>query len=212
MSRVITIGREFGSGGHEVGLKLSEKLGIPFYDKLLVSMVAEEGDFAPEYLHEMEEKVELHIAPFLATRSSYSVYQQPMSDKIFFRQADIIRRLAAEGPCVIVGRCSDYVLEHEKVDALHVFLHAKIEDRIARKLRMDTGIAVDNMERHIKATDRRRAKYYRHYTGRVWGARENYHLCLNTSYVGIDGAVDTIITYLNDMKPASRDEIANPQR
>ena len=98
MDKIITIGREFGSGGHEIGLKLADALHVPFYDKLLVSMVAEEGEFAQEYLDEMDEKVDIHIAPFLATRSSYSVYQQPMSDRIFFRQAEIIRKLAEMVP------------------------------------------------------------------------------------------------------------------
>ncbi len=195
MSAIITIGREFGSGGHEIGLKLAEALSIPFYDKLLVSMVAEDGEFAQEYLDEMDEKVDLHIAPFLATRSSYSVYQQPMSDKIFFRQAEIIRNLAKEGPCVIVGRCADYVLENNP-DLVRVFLYGELEDRIQRKAAMKLGMEGDALKKHVTSTDKKRARYYQHYTGKVWGDKKNYDLCINTSKTGIEGAVALIRTFL----------------
>lgn len=188
MKSIICIGREFGSGGHEIGLKLAEALGIPFYDKLLVSMVAEEGEFAQKYLEEMDEKVNVHIAPFLATRSTYSLYSQPVSDKIFFRQAEIIRSLADQGACVFVGRCADYILENHP-DILKVFLFAKLEDRVARKQAMNIEFSEADMARHVQATDRKRARYYRHYTGKLWGERKNYDICLNTSLTGIDGAV-----------------------
>ena len=195
MKQVITIGRDFGSGGHEIGVRLAEELGIPLYDKLLVSMVAEEGGYAQEYLEEMDEKVEIHIAPFLASRSSYSVYQQPMSDRIFFRQAEIIRNLVKEGPCVIVGRCADYVLEGEE-HVIRVFLYGDLKDRVARKQAMGLDIPDDKMEKHVLATDRKRARYYRHYTGKTWGARENYDLCINTSETDIEGAVKVIKAFL----------------
>ncbi len=201
MNAIITIGREFGSGGHEIGLKLAEELGIPFYDKLLVSMVAEEGEFAQEFLDEMDERVDIHIAPFLATRSSYSIYQQPMSDKIFFRQAEIIRSLAKEGPCVIVGRCADYVLE-EREECIRIFLYGDLEDRIARKGTM-LDMKPEALEKHVIATDKKRARYYRHYSGKVWGAKENYDLCINTSKTGIDGAVKSIIAYINAVEASS---------
>lgn len=188
MKSIICIGREFGSGGHEIGLKLAEALGIPFYDKLLVSMVAEEGEFAQKYLEEMDEKVNVHIAPFLATRSTYSLYSQPVSDKIFFRQAEIIRSLADQGACVFVGRCADYILENHP-DILKVFLFAKLEDRVARKQAMNIEFSEEDMAKHVQATDRKRARYYRHYTGKLWGERKNYDICLNTSLTGIDGAV-----------------------
>ncbi len=197
MNTVITIGREFGSGGHEIGLKLADALHIPFYDKLLVSMVAEEGEFAKEFLDEMDEKVDIHIAPFLATRSSYSVYQQPMSDRIFFRQADIIRKLA-EDPCVIVGRCADYVLEgHENV--IRIFIYGEMEDRIMRKSSMTELEEMDSdaLKKHVINTDKKRARYYRHYTGLKWGDKENYDLCINTSKTGIDGAVEAIKAYIS---------------
>ena len=191
MNTIITIGREFGSGGHEVGLRLAEALGIPFYDKLLVSMVAEEGEFAQKYLEEMDEKVDLHIAPFLATRSNYSIYQQPMSDKVFFRQAEIIRKLADEGSCVIVGRCADYILEN-RPELVRVFLYGDLKDRVARKEAMDLEISESDMTKHVQATDRKRSRYYRHYTGQQWGKKEYYDICLNTSNTGIDGAVEIL--------------------
>lgn len=188
MDTIITIGREFGSGGHEIGLRLAEALGIPFYDKLLVSMVAEEGEFAQKYLEEMDEKVDMHIAPFLATRSNYAVYQQPMSDKVFFRQAEIIRKLAQDGPCVIVGRCADYILE-KNPNLVRVFLYGDLKDRVARKESMGLDIKESDMTKHVQVTDRKRARYYRHYTGQVWGDRKYYDICLNTSVTGLEGAV-----------------------
>ncbi len=191
MNTIICIGREFGSGGHEIGLRLSESLSIPFYDKLLVSMVAEEGEFARKYLEEMDEKVNVHIAPFLATRSTYSLYSQPVSDKIFFRQADIIRSLADQGPCVFVGRCADYILE-QRPNLLRVFLSGNLEDRVNRKQAMGLEFAEADMTKHVQATDRKRARYYRHYTGRIWGDRKNYDLCINTSLLGIEGSVSLI--------------------
>jgi cytidylate kinase len=204
MDRIITIGREFGSGGHEIGLKLAEALHVPFYDKLLVSMVAEEGEFAQEYLDEMDEKVDVHIAPFLATRSSYSVYQQPMSDRIFFRQAEIIRKLADDGPCVIVGRCADYVLA-ERENVIRIFIYGDLEDRIARKGKM-LEMDGDALRKHVNETDKKRARYYRHYTGLKWGEKENYDLCINTSCTGIDGAVRAICAFIESYPPASESE------
>jgi len=194
MNTIITIGREFGSGGHEIGFRLAEELGIPFYDKLLVSMVAEEGEFAQKYLEEMDEKVNIHIAPFLATRSNYSLYQQPMSDKVFFRQAEIIRNLAKEGSCIFVGRCADYILE-ENTNLLRVFLYGDLKDRVARKEKMGIEFDESDMTKHVLATDRKRARYYRHYTGNIWGSRDNYDLCINTSVTGIEGAIEIIKSY-----------------
>ena len=191
MDTIITIGREFGSGGHEIGFRLAEELDIPFYDKLLVSMVAEEGEFAQKYLEEMDEKVDMHIAPFLATRSNYSLYSVPVSDKVFFRQAEIIRSLAASGSCIIVGRCADYVLE-KNPKLFRVFLYADLEDRVARKQGMDLEIEESDMTKHVLATDKKRAKYYRHYTGKQWGNRNNYDLCINTSKSGIEGAIEML--------------------
>ena len=191
MKTIITIGREFGSGGHEIGFRLAEELGIPFYDKLLVSMVAEEGEFAQKYLEEMDEKVNIHIAPFLATRSNYSVYNQPVSDKIFFRQAEIIRKLADEGACVIVGRCADYILEKHP-NLLRVFLFSELKDRVARKEAMNLEIEESDMTKHVQNTDKKRSRYYRHYTGKVWGDRDNYDLCINTSVIGINETVELL--------------------
>ena len=191
MKTIITTGREFGSGGHEIGFRLAEELGIPFYDKLLVSMVAEEGEFAQKYLEEMDEKVNIHIAPFQATRSNYSVYNQPVSDKIFFRQAEIIRKLADEGACVIVGRCADYILEKHP-DLLRVFLFGELKDRVARKEAMNLEIEESDMTKHVQNTDKKRSRYYRHYTGKVWGDRDNYDLCINTSVIGINETVELL--------------------
>ncbi len=139
----------------------------------------------------MDEKVNIHIAPFLATRSNYSVYNQPVSDKIFFRQAEIIRKLADEGACVIVGRCADYILEKHP-DLLRVFLFGELKDRVARKEAMNLEIEESDMTKHVQNTDKKRSRYYRHYTGKVWGDRDNYDLCINTSVIGINETVELL--------------------
>ena len=191
MNTIITIGREFGSGGHEIGMKLAEELGIPFYDKLLVSMVSEEGEFAQKYLEEMDEKVNIHIAPFLATRSNYSVYNQPVSDKIFFRQAEIIRKLADEGACVIVGRCADYILYREP-RSFRVFLHARPQWRaqeLAERKQITPEQAADELER----TDAARARYYQNFTGRKWGDTRWFHLTVDTEVFDREQCVALIL-------------------
>jgi cytidylate kinase len=148
-------------------------------------MVAEEGEFAQEYLDEMDEKVDIHIAPFLATRSSYSVYQQPMSDRIFFRQAEIIRKLADDGPCVIVGRCADYILRINP-QLFTIFITANEEDRcreVSKRLDSDYETA----RRFITKHEAERARCYNYFTSKTWGAAQSYDICINSSILGWEG-------------------------
>ena len=195
--RVITLGREFGSGGREVGLRLAQRLGIPFYDKELIARAAESGGFSAEFLSQMEERPP-ELPGMLMRPSCFAVYQQPMSDQIFLEQSRIIRDLAAQGPCVIVGRCADYVLE--QTNCINVFIHAKLADRVERKKQLGLDIPPEKMEKHVLSMDKQRRKYYRYYTGRDWGSMRDFHLCISTSQVGIDGAVETIVTYCSRLK------------
>ncbi len=186
---IITIGREFGSGGREIGVKLAEKLGIKFFDKELITSVAEKmqcGEGAVEFY---EEK-----APgFLYTANSiFDIYEMPMSDKIFIAQSHAIEELAEkERPCIVIGRAADYVLkEHENV--FRVFIKSDIKNRVERKKHIVENVVPEKMEAHIKSVDKRRAKYYSYYTDQKWGVAATYDLCVDSGVFGIDGAVELI--------------------
>lgn len=191
MNKVITVSRQFGSGGREFGIKLANALGIPFYDKELISMAAEDSNLSAEFMRHHEES-----APGLLSRTLYSYYQMPMTDQIYIAQSNLIKRLAQEGPCVIIGRCADVILE----DSVKIYVHAPLAKRVERKLSMDTGISAEKMEEHVKATDKKRKKYYEYYTDKKWGMAENHDLCVDSSLVGIDGCVETALAYLKNLK------------
>ena len=191
MNKVITVSRQFGSGGREFGIKLANALGIPFYDKELISMAAEDSNLSAEFMRHHEES-----APGLLSRTLYSYYQMPMTDQIYIAQSNLIKRLAQEGPCVIIGRCSDVILE----DSVKIYVHAPLAKRVERKLSMDTGVSAEKMEDHIRATDKKRKKYYEYYTDQKWGMAENHNLCLDSGLIGVDGCVETARAYLSKLK------------
>lgn len=191
MNKVITVSRQFGSGGREFGIKLANALGIPFYDKELISMAAEDSNLSAEFMRHHEES-----APGLLSRTLYSYYQMPMTDQIYIAQSNLIKRLAQEGPCVIIGRCSDVILE----DSVKIYVHAPLAKRVERKLAMDTGVSAEKMEDHIRATDKKRKKYYEYYTDQKWGMAENHNLCLDSGLIGVDGCVETALAYLSKLK------------
>lgn len=196
-NRVITIGREFGSGGREIGIELSKRLAIPFYDKELLKLTSEEGEFDERFLAANEEKAPIISPPSLGRIALSSFYQPSLSDTIFLEQSKVIREIAKKGPCVIVGRCSDYVLKDE--GSLDVFICAGMEYKINRKRIVapeKKDFTDEEMAKYIRDADKQRVKYYEHYTGRNWGRVDNYHLCLFVDHVGTSGAVETIITYL----------------
>jgi cytidylate kinase len=194
LDKVITISREFGSGGRELGMKLAERLGLPFYDKELISMSAEESDLAEEaFLHyeehlpvQQESLEQTHYSPFS------TVYEISMSDQIFLAQSRMIRKLAEQGPCIIVGRCADRVLEN----SINLFVYAKMDNRINRMNTLETGVNPELMEERIREIDKKRRDYYQYYTGCEWGKAQNYHLCLESSLVGVEGCLDAALAYL----------------
>lgn len=188
MKKVITVSRQFGSGGREFSIKLAKELGIPFYDKDLISMAAQDSNLSEEFLRHYEES-----APSLFSRTLYSYYQMPMTDQIYIAQSNLIKRLAAEGPCVIVGRCADAILD----DSIKIYIHAPLEKRIERKIAMDIGVPAEKMEEHVKATDKKRKKYYEYYTDKKWGMAENHHLCLDSGLVGVDGCMECALHYIS---------------
>ena len=187
MQRVITISREFGSGGREFGIKLAQRLGIPCYDKEIITEAAKNSGLAESFVASIEESV-----PKLFSATLYSYYQLPMSDQIFIAQSDVIKELAKRGPCVIVGRCADAVLD----DSVNIFVHADLPHRIRRKLELGIGVPEEKMEKHILNIDRQRKKYHSYYSHRDWGVAKDYHLCLDTGLVSIDGCLEAALASL----------------
>ena len=197
MDKVITISREFGSGGRELGVKLADKLGIPFYDKELISMAADDINIAEDAFQHYDEHIVVHDPLDRQFYHAFSeVYQIPMSDQIFVAQSNVIRRLASYGPCIIVGRCADMIL----TDSLNLFIYAKMKDRIRRMLELESEAESDGkeMERRIREVDRKRKEYYQYYTGNTWGRAQNYHLCLDSGPVGVEGCLRAVLAYLGE--------------
>ena len=197
MDKVITISREFGSGGRELGVKLADKLGIPFYDKELISMAADDINIAEDAFQHYDEHIVVHDPLDRQFYHAFSeVYQIPMSDQIFVAQSNVIRRLASYGPCIIVGRCADMIL----TDSLNLSIYAKMKDRIRRMLELESEAESDGkeMERRIREVDRKRKEYYQYYTGNTWGRAQNYHLCLDSGPVGVEGCLRAVLAYLGE--------------
>lgn len=196
---IITISRQFGSGGREIGKKLAQKLDIPFYDKELIALAAQKSGISPEVLENIDEKAansllySLSIGMYGFGTSGRFSPDLPMNDKLFLIQSEIITEAAKEGPCVIVGRCADYLLRDEP-DAVHVFIHASLEKRRERVMRLHNLSAQKAQEMMIK-TDKKRANYFNFYTSLKWGQIENYSLCVDSGAIGVDNAVDLIAQF-----------------
>ena len=182
---VITISREYGSGGRAIGERLAKELGIPFYNKELILMAAKESGLSEEYIKKTEQ--------IKSTSFLYGLYmgaqQLPMNDQIFLVQSKIIRQIAEEGPCVIVGRCADYVLAGRE-NTINVFIHAPLEYR-AQRAREVYEKQAGNMEDFVKKKDKKRASFYNYFSQNKWGDARHYHLAISSEY-GVDFAVSVI--------------------
>lgn len=192
MKSIITISREFGSGGHSIAEAVARKLGYRFFDRELVNQVAERSGFSPEFIEESGEyasaKNSLLFA--IATANQYTMNGISMLDKLYIEQTKIIEEIAQEGNCVIVGRCSDYILR-EYEDCLHVFIHADMKSR-AKRIVERFGEQERSAEKRLNEKDQKRKVYYKNYTGRSWGQAQNYDLCLNSGVLGSERCVELI--------------------
>ena len=200
---VITISREYGSGGREIGEKLAAELNIPYYDKKLIDLTAAKSGLDSELIGGIEESVTEEISHNALTcayyRGNIFAYDgTPESDSIFSAQSSVISSLADAGDCVIVGRCANAVLK-SRCDSFNVFIHAPIESRIKR-VTEQYGVKTDDAESLINCVDKVRADYYKHYTGDTWGNNSNYHLSLDSSELGVDGCVNVILEALKVRK------------
>ena len=191
---IITIGRQFGSGGKCVAEVLGRKLGIPVYDQELIMKAAQESGFSAEFFEQSDEKRRFFSLSSIFATAYSSETENYMSDKGLFRiQCETIRNIAAQGPAVIVGRCSDYVLR-DRENKLDVFLTSPLEKRAARvaeRQGIDYAKAMETVERE----DRNREEYYNYYTFGNWGVASNYDLCIDSDKLGDEGTADMIIEF-----------------
>lgn len=188
-NRIITISRQFGSGGRTIGKELAAKLGVPCYDAEIIEKIAEESGFAPEYVKERGEYAggSSWLAHAFSDRDRDGHSYQ---DDLWAIQRKIILELAEKGPCVIVGRCADYILR-DNASCLRVFIHSDMETR-AKRIVEQYGERSDAPAKRLKDKDKRRAAYYQFYTDMKWGAVENYHIALNSGALGIDKCVELL--------------------
>jgi len=194
--QIITISREFGSGGHLVGKVLAEKMDVPYYDKSILDRIAEEKGYSVEMMEEDEKRAKNSFLYSLTTAFG-SAGTGPdyisINEKFFLAQFDYIRRIAKEGSCVIVGRCADYVLR-DMPFVTNVFIYADKQQKFKRIVN-EYGLSREDAEKGLRDVDKARANYYKYHTGQEWGRPENYHLCINSSNISLGGCTDIIMKY-----------------
>ncbi len=195
-NKIITISRQYGSGGRIVGKKLADALGVPFYDNELINLAAEKTGLSKECFKEAENTSAGNLLfSITSLASGMDSCGLPLSEKIFLVQSQVIKEVAEEGSCVIVGRSANYVLS-ENPNCINVFLQADLKDRVERAVR-HYDLPEKNAEAAVIKTDKRRANYYNYFTGGKWGKAENYDLILNTSRLDLDHVVEVIKTYVS---------------
>ena len=196
---VINIGRQLGSGGRQIGEKLAAQFGIGFYDKELINIASKESGLGKEFFEKADEKQSHSIIGGLLglrTNISNEVYvNNYLSNETFFKiQSDVIHDLAEEKSCVFVGRCADYILrDHPR--SINVFITADTKDR-EKRVALDQKLTLVKAHDVIEKTDKKRAEYYNYFSNKVWGAAESYHLCINSSVLGIDETVTFIRRFI----------------
>ena len=195
MNRIITIGREFGSGGRELGHKLAQELKIAYYDKQILAEIVEMTEFSKEYVQEVvENRLTYMLPPAFSTGMSLgNEYQIMQMQKIIKAQTEVIKEMAAKSSCVIVGRCADYILrDTEDIDLVRIFVYADMESRIRRCMErapQGENYTEKELEKHIRRVDKNRANYYSDFTLQKWGDKSNYDMCINTTNMRIDDIV-----------------------
>lgn len=196
MKRIITIGRQFGAGGGEIGRRVAHELGIEYVDRdLILRTAAESMQLTPEQVRQWDEKVPRDVG---FAQSLFNFYSRPLSDELWNAQVEAIRKLADSQSCVIVGRNADYILR-EFDHCLHVFVHADRNWRLARMAKLMPSSSPEALEADMRAADKARRNYCAHYTGQVYGAAENYDLTLCTSKLGVDKSVSLVLAAVDHL-------------
>lgn len=198
---IITIGRQYGSGGREIGRKLALRLGIPFYDRELIARAAKKSGFSEELFDQLDKRATNSLLYSLTMFGSTGLNGMSLTDQLFLAQANVLREIADAGPAVMVGRCADHVLR-EYDNRFDFFVTGSLDDRLQRIQTSDDyelgGKASPRAT--LEKMDKQRATYYNYYTGRVWGKSDHYDLCINSGRLGIEGSVDIILAYVNALK------------
>ena len=195
MNTIITIGRQYGSGGREIGQKLADYYGIPFYDKELLKVAAKESGICEEMFENYDEKpttsflYSLVMDPYALGYNAAS-FDMPLNQKVFLAAFDAIKKVADKGPCVIVGRCADYALK-DYDNKLNVFIHAPMSFK-KHRINEQYNIALEKAKDEAVKIDKQRASYYNYYTSRKWGDLKSYDMTIDSSILGIDGTVELI--------------------
>ena len=204
--KIITISRQFGSGGRTIGREVADKLGIPFYDKELVDQIAMESGFAPQFVEEHgEHSPGRSLLSYAFAPQGVPGIMNGLStaDFLWNIQCSVILQLAEKGPCVIVGRNADYILK-DREDVLHVFIHADEASRADRIVRL-YGESEKSPKARLNEKDKRRRVNYQHYTGRTWGAAENYDVCFNSGVLGVEYCAQVIVDMVKESKLIDKD-------
>ncbi len=196
---IITIARQFGSGGHEIGEALSKELGIKFYDKELISLAAKESGIDSKVFDDVDEKATNSLLYSLSMGiysfgSGYSSVKLPVNDELYLLQHKIIKQLASEEPCIFVGRCADYILE-DRNDVVKLYIYADDDFRVKRTIEAQ-GVKESKAEQIVTKADKSRANYYNFYSGKKWGLPENYDLCINRTKLSTQQVVKIVSDYI----------------
>lgn len=204
MNTIITISRAFGSNGREIGKQVAEKLNIKWYDKDLMKRAAEESGLCTEIFENHDEKptssflYNLVMDTYSFGYSSSTYIDMPIGHKVFLAQFDAIKKIADEGPCVIIGRCADYALA-ERENVLNIFIYSDIESRI-KHIMERYDLSEDKAKDMINKKDKQRSNYYNFYSNKKWGRAESYDMCIDSSVLGIDGTANLICQLIDDFE------------
>ena len=205
MNTIITIGRQFRSQGREIGEKTAEYFKIPYYDKELLSRAAKESGFCEEMIENHDERptnsflYNLVMDTYSFGYNASSFVDMPISHKVFLAQFDTIKKIADEGPCVIVGRCADYALSEYK-NCLNVFIYADEESKIKHLCERFSDLNEQKARDMIAKKDKQRQSYYNYYSSKKWGRADSYDLCINSAKLGVEGTVKLITQYVEDFE------------
>ena len=201
---IITIARQYGSGGREIGEKVAKLLDIPLYDRELIADAAAKGNLNEEVIKHSEESAANSLLYTLAMGSNvlgttmHFGYKMPLNDKLFILQYEIVKEYASRGSCVVIGRCADYVLRDEP-NILRLFIYGDLDHRTARIQSRHPELKSAQIVDVINKTDKRRSSYYNFYTGNKWGKYDNYDVAINSSTLGIDGTAELIASLAKKM-------------
>lgn len=205
MNRIITIGREFGSGGRELGKRLADHLGIAYYDKEIIEEISKRTNLSEQYVHQIiEQKPGYYHHPITIGRTLHASgtdYLVKQHTAVYAEQANVLREMAEKSDCVIVGRCADYILK--ELDPLRIFVYADMPCKIKRcreKAEVEEHMSDHELKKMIQRVDKNRAHYYHYYTGKKWGRHSNYDLCINTSALPVKEFAEALAGMIRGME------------